>query len=75
MYNVSKKVWCGMELCIDLNCILRIYSATPGYNVVLYCIMIKVTIEGYITPLKGGGRGAYRRAYSTEQFMLRCKGT
>ena len=47
-----------MELCIDLNCILRIYSATPGYNVVLCCIMINVTIEGCITPLKGGGRGA-----------------
>ena len=45
-------------------CILRIYSATQGCNVVLCCIIIKVKVEGSVMPLKGGGRGAYWRAYS-----------
>ena len=41
-----------------------IYGATQGYNVVLCCRMIKVEVEGCIMLMKGGGRGAYRRAYS-----------
>ena len=45
-------------------CILRIYSATQGCNVVLCCIIIKVKVEGCVIPLKGEGRGAYWRAYS-----------
>ena len=36
-------------------CNLRIYSATQGYSVVLFCIMINVEVEGCIMPLKGGG--------------------
>ena len=38
-------------------CILWIYSATQGYNVVLCCIMIKVAVEGCILLFKGGGEG------------------
>ena len=38
-----------------------------GYDVVLCCIMIKVA-EGSIVVLKGGGRGAYGRAYSRSLF-------
>ena len=48
-----------MVLYVDLNCSLRINSATQGYNVVLCCLMIAA--EGCIVPLKEGGTGAYRR--------------
>ena len=69
MYNVSRNVQCGMVLYMDLNCILRIYSATQGYNVVLCCIIIKVAVEGCILLLKGGGKGhigvCFQRVYST----------
>ena len=47
-----------MVLYVDLNCSLRINSATQGYNVVLCCL---IAAEGCIVLLKGGGRGAYRR--------------
>ena len=47
-----------MVLFVDLNCSLRINSATQGYNVALCCLMIKVAAEGCIVLLKGGGRGA-----------------
>ena len=50
-------------------CILRIYSATQGCNVVLFCIMIKVKVEGCVMPLKEGGEGhigvRIRGIYST----------
>ena len=56
-------------LYIDLNCILRIYSAIQGYNVVLCCIMIKVAVEGCILLLKGGEEGhidvRFQGVYST----------
>ena len=42
-----------------------IYIATQRYIVVLRCAMIKVAEEGCIVLLKGGGRGAYRRALSS----------
>ena len=45
-----------------------IYGATQGYNVAWCCRMIKVEVEGCIMPLKGGGKGAYRRAYSRSLF-------
>ena len=64
MYNVLRNVKCCMVLYIDLNCILRIYSATQGYNVLLCFIMIKVAVGECLVLLKGGGRGAYGRAYS-----------
>ena len=35
-----------------------------GYNVLLCCIMIKVAVGECLVLLKGGGRGAYGRAYS-----------
>ena len=57
-----------MVLFVDLNCSLRINSATQGYNVALCCLMIKVAAEGCIVLLKGGGRGAYRRANSRSLF-------
>lgn len=59
MFNVLRNVQYGMVLYVDLNCSLRINSATQGYNVVLCCLMIAA--EGYIVLLKGEGRGAYRR--------------
>ena len=69
MYNVLRNVKCCMVLYIDLNCILRIYSATRGHNVVLCCIMIKVAVEGCILLFKGGGQGhidvRIRGVYST----------
>ena len=37
--------------------ILRIYSATQGYNVVLCCIILKVAIKGCIVLFRGGGEG------------------
>ena len=46
-----------MVLYIDLNCILRIYGATQGYNVVLCCIMIKIVVGGCLVLLKEGERG------------------
>ena len=51
-----------------------IYIATQRYIVVLRYAMIKVAEEGCIVLLKGGGRGAYRRAYS-RSFIPRCKET
>ena len=61
----------GSTYCCEVlhsYCNIRIYSATQGYNVVLFCIMINVEVEGCIMPLKGGGGGAYRRAYSRSLF-------
>ena len=55
-------------------CILRIYSVTQGFNVVLCCIMIKIEVEGCILVLKGGGRGAYGRAYSSLFYDVRTHG-
>ena len=49
-------------------CILRIYSATQGYNFAFCSIMMKIAVEGCKVPLKGGGRGAYWRAYSWSLF-------
>ena len=49
-------------------CILRIYSVTQGFNVVLCCIMIKVAVEGCIVVFKGGERRGYWRAYSRSLF-------
>ena len=46
-----------MVLYIDLNCILRIYSATQGYNVLLCCIILKVAIKGCIVLLGEEERG------------------
>ena len=55
-------------------CILRIYSATQGFNVVLCCIMIKVAVEGCILVFKGGGREAYGRVYSSLFYDVRTHG-
>ena len=60
----------GTYCCEALSsyCILRIYSATQGHNVVLCCIMIKVAREGCILLFKGGGQGHIDvriRVYST----------
>ena len=63
MYNVLRNVKCCMVLYIDLNCILRIYGATQGYNVVLCCIMMKIVVGGCLVLLKEGGEG-HTRAYS-----------
>ena len=43
-----------MVLYVDLNCSLRINSATQGYNVVLCCLMIAA--EGCIVLLKAFSR-------------------
>ena len=55
-------------------CNIRIYSATQGYNVVLFCIMINVEVEACIMPLKGGGGGACRRACSSLFYDVRRHG-
>ena len=55
-------------------CILRIYSVTQGFNVVLCCIMIKVAVEGCILVLKGGERRGYWRAYSSLFYDVRTHG-
>ena len=46
----------GTYCCEALSsyCILRIYSATQGYNVVLCCMMIKLAVEGCIGTGKRG---------------------
>ena len=40
----------GTYCCEALSsyCILRIYSATQGYNVVLCCMMVKLAAQGCI---------------------------
>ena len=72
MYNVLRNVKCCMVLYIDLNCILRIYSATQGYNVLLCCIMIKVAV-GDCLVLWRGERGIWACVF--KEFTLRCKET
>ena len=57
-----------MVLYVDFSCSLRINRTTQGYIVVLCCIMIKVAVEVFIVLLKGGERGAYRRAYLRSLF-------
>ena len=72
MYNVLRNVKCCMVLYIDLNCILRIYSATQGYNVLLCCIMIKVAV-GECLVLWRGERGIWACVF--KEVTLRCKET
>ena len=68
MHNVLRNVYYGMVLYVDFSCSLRINRTTQRYIVVLCCIMIKVAVEVFIVLLKGGERGAYRRAYLRSLF-------
>ena len=52
-------------------CILRIYSATQGYNVVLCCMMMKLAAQGYI----GTGKRGIQECVFEETWSLIINGT
>ena len=66
---LSRSTYCCEAL--SSYCILRIYSATQGYNVVLCCMMIKLAVEGCI----GTGKRGILECVLEETWSLIIDGT
>ena len=67
----------GVHIVLKRCEVIAFYGFTVllrGIMFILCCIMIKVEVEGCILVLKGGGREAYGRAYSSLFYDVRTHG-